>query len=69
MVTMTDEELMKYTDAWAAISTYVKEMALKFITGEESLDNWDTYLKTVEEYGIKDVLETYQAAYDRAMNR
>ncbi len=64
-VQMTEEEQLKYTDAWAAISTYVSEQAMRFITGEESLDNFDTFLKTVEEYGINDVLEAYQSAYDR----
>ncbi|MEF2967341.1 sugar ABC transporter substrate-binding protein [Paenibacillus sp. M1] len=30
---------------------YVKTMTLKFITGQESLDNWDTYVKTAEANG------------------
>ena len=46
------------------IETYVDEMVMKFITGRESLDNWDTYVAKVESMGIGKVLDIYQNALD-----
>ncbi len=41
------------------IETYVDEMVMKFITGRESLDNWDAYVAKVESMGINQVLDIY----------
>ena len=49
------------------IDTYVDEMTLKFIIGTESLDNWDSYVKTVYSMDLQDALDATQAAYDRYM--
>lgn len=53
--------------AMADIDTYVDEMVMKFITGRESFDNWDTYVSKVKEMGIEKVVGIYQSALD-AMN-
>ncbi|WP_276356350.1 extracellular solute-binding protein [Cohnella caldifontis] len=47
------------------ITTYTTEMEAKFITGKESLDNFDKYLGTLKSMGIEDVLKGRQAQYDR----
>lgn len=47
------------------ITTYVNEMNIKFITGKESLDKFDSYIKTLKGMGIEDVLKGRQAQYDR----
>lgn len=67
--TRTEEEQSLYTDLHAVLNTYVSEMALKFVTGEESLDKFDDFLKQVEAYGLSDLLASEQAAYDRYVNR
>lgn len=46
------------------VETYVDEMVMKFITGRESLDNWDSYVAKVESMGIGKVLDIYQNALD-----
>lgn len=51
--------------AMADIETYVDEMVMKFITGRESFDNWDTYVAKVEEMGIDKVIGIYQDAIDQ----
>lgn len=51
-------------EAMTDIETYVNEMVMKFITGRESLDNWDTYVSKVESMGISEVLDIYQNALD-----
>lgn len=64
-----EDVLAEYNDAVSMISTYVKEMALKFVTGEESLSdsNWNKYLKQLESYGLSRVLEIEQEAYENYM--
>lgn len=51
-------------EAMTDIETYVDEMVMKFITGRESLDNWDTYVAKVQSMGIDKVLDIYQASLD-----
>ena len=68
-VTFTTDESNELDELVNAISTYVSEMAVKFITGEESLDNFDEYLATLESMGLPRVLEIYQTAYDRFLAR
>jgi len=59
------EELnLLYTD----ITTYRDETMTKFFLGTESLDNWDTFTKTLVDMGINDVLEIKQKQYDRLLS-
>ena len=63
----TEEESARYTDLATAIDTYLQPMALKFITGEESLDNFDAFVNEMNKLGLEECLEIQQAAYDRFM--
>ena len=40
-------------------------MVLKFIFGTESLDNFDTYVKNIENMGLQRALEIQSAALER----
>lgn len=62
----TEDVSAELTDKKSVISTYVKEMALKFVKGTEELSdaNWKKYLKQLEDYGLSRVLEIEQEAYD-----
>lgn len=62
---LTNEENDKVRAMATDLSTYVEEMEAKFITGVESLDNWDNYVKTIEGMGIEEFVSIYQGAYDR----
>jgi ABC-type glycerol-3-phosphate transport system substrate-binding protein len=46
------------------ISKYVDEMRMKFISGQESFDNWDAYAKEYLRIGGKDVAESLLAEYN-----
>lgn len=46
------------------VNTYAEEMVLKYITGAESLDSYDSFVAQVESLGLPRVLEIYQEAYD-----
>ncbi len=63
-VTIAEADLTEYSKLYGDISTYVDEMQVKFITGVEPLDNFDTYLATLEQMGVKRVIELQQAALD-----
>ncbi|MBO5071289.1 MAG: extracellular solute-binding protein, partial [Roseburia sp.] len=64
----TEEEQKTYTDINTQIDTYIREMSLKFVTGDESLDNFDRFVEQLDAYGLQELLAIEQAAYDRYMN-
>lgn len=66
-LTMTADESSRYSDLSGPINTYISEMAMKFVTGEEDLANFDNFLKTLNEMGLEECLKLQQAAYDRYM--
>ena len=68
-VSLTTDESSELSAIENAINTYASEMALKFLTGEESLDNFDNFVETLNEIGLPRVLEIRQAAYDRFLAR
>ncbi|MDF2484862.1 MAG: hypothetical protein K0R46_1030 [Herbinix sp.] len=68
-VTRTTEESNEATAIINSIQTYVQEMSLKFMTGEESLDNYDQYLVTLDGMGLSKLLEIQQTAYERFLKR
>ena len=46
----------------------MSEITAKFITGEVDIDaEWDNYLKELDALGLQDVLDAYNAAYQRAI--
>ncbi|TLS44293.1 extracellular solute-binding protein [Streptomyces montanus] len=48
------------------IGTFVQQSAVQFITGKKSLDSdWDSYLKNLDQLGLKRFLQIYQQAYDK----
>lgn len=51
------------------MNTYVSEMRAKFISGEESLDNFDAYLAKLKEMGLERRLEIMQTALDEFNSR
>lgn len=50
------------------VAQFVEEMRDKFITGNESFDNWDQYLSELEKMGLDEVIEVYQNAYERYLD-
>ncbi|MNN62753.1 hypothetical protein D3C81_1780800 [compost metagenome] len=49
--------------------TYMKEMVIKFIMGNESLDNYSKYTDTLKKMNIEKAVQIYQAAYERYQKR
>ena len=64
---LTVDETNEIADARSAINSYVKEITCAFLSGERDVDSyWDTYIKTLEDMGIKEYQKALQTAYDRA---
>ena len=66
-LSMTEEENAKWADKINAINTRVEEMAVKFLVGDESLDNFDAYVEEINGMGLQECLDIEQAALDRYM--
>ena len=63
----TDEESDARTTLLTDIKMYIEQAFGQFITGEIDIDaDWDTYIGTLEQMGMKKLIEIEQAAYDRA---
>lgn len=67
--TKTAEDATSCNDIKATLWTYIAEMALKFITGDESLDNFDDFVENMNSKGLTELLAIEQEAYDRFINR
>lgn len=65
VLSMTEDESMAFSDTNAGIATYVEETALKFVTGEKSLDEFDSFVAEVYKLGLQDCLDAQNAAYER----
>lgn len=61
----TDEELDKLTD-YSDMIEYVTSSMAEFITGNRSLDEWDSYLQTLDEMGLNEYVALRQSGFDRA---
>ena len=68
-LSLTVDEQTRYSDLISPIRTYVEQMGLKFMTGDESLDNFDAFVAELKEMGLDEVLEIKQAAYDRFLEK
>ena len=67
--TPSNEETSEYARLQTEISTYATEMMLKFIVGQEPLENFDAYLAELDKRGLPRYLEMSQVMYERYKNR
>lgn len=64
-ISVAEEDQAEYNKLWADIDTYISEMFVKYITGQASLDDYETeYLGQLEKMGIDRVIELQQNALD-----
>lgn len=65
----TPEETAVRTEIETNIMTYCDEMAIKFIEGKEPLSKFDDYIATLDQYGLQQLIEMHQTAYDRFLGK
>jgi putative aldouronate transport system substrate-binding protein len=65
----TTDESIRVEEIQGPMLTYIEEMAVSFMTGSQSIADFDNFVATVERMGLAELLTIYQAAYDRYINR
>lgn len=67
-VSFTEEENEKRASIISNIDTYVSEMEQKWILGTSNVDaDWDTYVKTIKDFGYDELYKIYNTAHKRAL--
>jgi putative aldouronate transport system substrate-binding protein len=56
-------------DIRSAMDTYSRENAVKYVIGDESLDNFDSFVSQLENMRLTELLAIYQDAYDNYLAR
>ena len=65
-VVIAEADAAEFSKLTADINTYIGEMLVKYVSGLEPLDTFETeYLPTLKGMGVERVLEIYQDALDR----
>ncbi len=65
----TDEEADFMASHYSTIDSYCQEMIIKFVIGTESFDDYDKFIATLEAYGVKQLIDYKQSAYERYLAR
>ena len=65
LLTYTPEENATVSKKMADIDTYVQEELVKFITGVNSLNNYDKYLADLKSMDVEEIIKITQDSYDR----
>lgn len=68
-VTLTKEESSEYTKIMGDLDVYKDETMLKFIVGNKSIEEFDSYVEEIKRLKIDRAIEIQQAAYDRFIQR
>lgn len=69
LVYINEEKNTEYATKMTDIQTYWQEMLIKFISGVESLDNYDQYLANMKTMGVDDLIAMKQEAYNNFLKR
>ena len=68
-VTPAAEDSQRYASIMNEVNTYVSEKFVKFVMGQESLDNFDAYVEQIKKMNIEEAVKIQQAALDRYNKR
>ena len=64
-VNFDDDEREENTSIMADLNTYFTENYSAFVDNSKPMSEWDSYIQGLYDFGLADVLENYQNAYDR----
>ncbi len=53
----------------ADIDSYAAEMQSKFVRGDVSFDEWDTYIENIKNMGLDEYIEIYQKGYESYVSK
>lgn len=63
----TQAETDRLEELSTDLKTYTSELMTDLILGNRSFDKWDSYIADMERLGLNDMLEIYQARYERTL--
>jgi putative aldouronate transport system substrate-binding protein len=66
---LSAENQERLSEIMTSVNTYCSEMVLKFITGAESLDNFDAYVEKIKAMGIEEAIQMEQEGYENYMGK
>ena len=69
LISATPEESQQLAKIMAEVNTYADEMYIRFIQGQESLDNFDKYVEQMKKMKIEEAIQLQQAAVERFNKR
>ena len=65
LVAVGQDDIDEYSMLSSEIETFTDEMVVAYVTGEKSLDNFETeYMETLKSLGVDRLIEIQQKAYD-----
>lgn len=64
----TQEEQEVLTTYLTALNSYSDELGMNLILGNESLDNWDSFMQKFRDLGLDEVIKVNDARYQRYKN-
>lgn len=64
-ITLLPKDTNSMSKKISAVNTYKDEMLVKFITGRESLDNYDAFVEGLKTRGVEEYLKLMNEAYER----
>jgi len=66
----SEEDMARIAELEIPLKDYVDSMEAKFITGEASIENdYDTFIATLESYGVKEYIDIYTKYYNDYKSR
>lgn len=65
---LTEQETEIVALTGQAVTKHRDESIAKFVTGSRSLDEWDQYVKEMNNLGVDKLLDTYREAYKRVQS-
>lgn len=68
-ITLNARESEEFNAIMSDLDTYYDETVIRFIMGEEPLDNFDEFVATLQGMGIERAIELQQSALDRYIAR
>lgn len=69
LITPTAEESGEYSSIMNNVNQYRNQMVIKFINGTEPIENFDNYVKTLNQYGLEKAMKISNMALERYNKR
>ena len=67
-ITMTEDENTELSSIYSDLSTMISEKLIRFIIGDEPLENWSDFVEEMRAMDADRCVEIYQAALDRHLS-